>query len=169
LCFEYCVSDEFFQRHKHKKELKVVTLLKNEIEQAFHSLDRPLESACNRKRPDIVYDCNTHLVIVEIDERQHRYYSCERRRLLEVVQSAGMPTFWIRYNPDEFMSMNDLGEQLRVFESERHKVLVRWIRHAIASSPDGISDFIRVVYLFYDGYRSGSHTEVERIDATDVI
>ena len=65
--------------------------------------DKIVDSKCNLKRPDIVIDCGTYFLVIEIDENQHTGYKkeCEEPRMNMITQSLGMPTFWIRYNPDE--------------------------------------------------------------------
>jgi hypothetical protein len=155
LCFEYCINSEMFKRSKHKKELRVKCLLESEIKQTMHSYDKSIDTACTKKRPDIVYDCGTHFVIVEIDENQHRYYDCEKNRILEITQSAGLSCIFIRYNPDKFVD-NTGSKTAVIANSEREKVLVTWVKHAMRAEPTSDAEFIRVVYLFYDGHDSSA-------------
>lgn len=47
----------------------------------------------------------THVLIVEVDERQHAAYdtSCERRRTMELFQDAGSrPVVFLRFNPHAY-------------------------------------------------------------------
>jgi hypothetical protein len=155
LCYEYCINAKMFKRSKHKKELRVKCLLQSEINQTMHSYDKSIDLACTKKRPDIVYDCGTHFVIVEIDENQHRYYDCEINRILEITQSAGLPCIFIRYNPDKFV--DSTGSKIAIItNSEREKVLVSWVKHAMETEPRNEVEFLRVVYLFYDGHDHSS-------------
>jgi hypothetical protein len=150
LCFEYCINSELFKRSKHKKELIVKVLLENEIEQKMFSYDKTIDSACTKKRPDIVYDCGTHFVIIEIDENQHRYYDCEEKRILEITQACGMPCIFIRYNPDQFV--DNRGIKSKISKSKREKTLVTWVKHSMKQIPSHETEFVRVLYLFYDGH-----------------
>jgi very-short-patch-repair endonuclease len=51
-----------------------------------------------------LYDCKTHYVVLEVDEEQHRgkTYECDQKRMWEIAQSLGMPSIFIRYNPDKY-------------------------------------------------------------------
>lgn len=68
-----------------------------------------------RERPDFVWDCKTHMVILEVDEYQHssRNCECEQTRMANITSSFGMPCLWIRYNPDEYKGMKQLKEATR--------------------------------------------------------
>ena len=67
---------EFCRPQKLKtKELKVKDYLerfnsKNDL--SFYSYDKIIDSKCNLKRPDFVYDAGSHFVVVEVDEHQHK-------------------------------------------------------------------------------------------------
>ena len=68
----------------------------------------------NTYRPDILYDCDTHIVVVECDENQHRNYNWEAcannkslrhsedKRMFAISQAYGLPAIFIRWNPDNF-------------------------------------------------------------------
>ena len=49
-------------------------------------------------------DCNTHFIVVEIDEGQHKQYTkeCEFSRMSNIYLANGLPTLFIRFNPDDF-------------------------------------------------------------------
>lgn len=99
-----------------------------------------------RERPDFVFDAVTHMIVVEIDEDQHKYYpcECEQIRMINISQSLGMPTIFIRYNPDKYQSSYRLYS-----EKERMKALKHQIEHwsNVALPKDG---FCYVTHLFYD-------------------
>jgi hypothetical protein len=54
-------------------------------------------------------DLYTHVIIVEIDEDQHRDYSnCENKRMMELSQDLGhRPIIFIRFNPDDYKDKNN--------------------------------------------------------------
>lgn len=59
--------------------------------------------ACSRRRPDVFIECYTHSIIIECDEEQHKDYSCENRRVMDIFQDAGnRPLVVIRFNPDSY-------------------------------------------------------------------
>lgn len=54
-------------------------------------------------RPDFVWELQTHIVILENDENQHKNmaYSCDTRRMVDIVNNyGGRPVVFIRFNPD---------------------------------------------------------------------
>ena len=155
-CFEYCINSELYKRHKHHKEICVQTLLKSEINREFYSYDKVIDSNCNKYRPDIVYDCGTHFLAIEIDEHQHSSYdkSCELVRMKAVCQAFGMPTIFIRYNPDSYK-----GE--KVPKAKRENILAEWVKFCMKPMEQETA-FLRVAYLFYDGFIS-SAIKVEEI------
>lgn len=56
--------------------------------------------------PDIRFDCDYYQLIVEVDEHKHRGvdYSCDERRMYDIIAKLGMPCIFIRYNPDSKQS-----------------------------------------------------------------
>ncbi|HEY9704784.1 MAG TPA: hypothetical protein V6C58_20255 [Allocoleopsis sp.] len=57
---------------------------------------------CLKYRPDFLFDCKTYFVILEVDEFAHCRYEkdCEITRMNNVSVGLGLPTKFIRYNPD---------------------------------------------------------------------
>ena len=103
-------------------------------------------------RPDVFYRLDTHWVIVEIDENQHKgkTYSCERRRELELCNCAnGLPVQIIRFNPDGFHSLTKSSRVTVPQEAiaKRHAAVVDAIKTAVENvNPVGIT----VQKLFFD-------------------
>jgi hypothetical protein len=67
--------------------------------------DRIIQGGCSKRRPDGLIDCETHTVIIEIDEDQHRSYEeqCENKRIMEIFRDLGSrPLIVIRLNPDGY-------------------------------------------------------------------
>jgi hypothetical protein len=152
LCFEYCVNSDLFRRSKHQKEIRVQNLLKREIQDQPYSCDKIIDSSCNKKRPDILYDCKTHFLAIEVDENQHSSYNtqCETTRMKEICQAIGMPTIFIRYNPDNYTDSQ--SKKSKIPKAKREQILIEWVRHCIKSAPKSTDEFLRLVYLFYDGF-----------------
>jgi very-short-patch-repair endonuclease len=40
----------------------------------YQLYDQVIDSKCGLERPDFLFDCNTHFVVLEVDEGQHRHY-----------------------------------------------------------------------------------------------
>lgn len=76
--------------------------------------DKRIEDGCSRRRPDLLLDMGSHIIIVEVDENQHNDYdcSCENKRLMEISQDVGhRPIVFIRFNPDEYI--NEKGKKIK--------------------------------------------------------
>jgi hypothetical protein len=96
-------------------------------------------------RPDVLWRFETHWVIVEIDESQHKgkTYSCERRRELELCNCAGgLPVQMIRFNPDAFKTGSKSNRVKLAGEAiaKRHAAVVEVIKSAVKEvNPNGLT------------------------------
>jgi hypothetical protein len=149
------------------------------------SCDRVLEgsSSCQvKKRPDVYFDCLTHALIIEIDENQHapRYmarscggdqsitvsnYSCdcEYVRMVSIHQVIGLPTFFIRYNPDQYVDHMGVKHPSTI-GTQRDLRCIRWVQQLmlmLRQHPP--NDGLYVTYLYYDGM-VGDQAEIYQID-----
>ena len=151
-CFEYCINSEYFKRGRLLKQKETLQMLDAMIMHAVYSDDKVIDSTCNKRRPDRVYDCATYFLILEIDEHQHYGYdkSCEYARQLEILQAFGMPVLFIRYNPDTFK--DEIGKKSTISKAKRHDILKGWMETCLTSSPEYSSEYLRCLYLFYDGF-----------------
>ena len=71
--------------------------------------DKRIQDGCSRRRPDLLLDMGSHIIIVEIDENAHTDYdcSCENKRLMEISQDLEFrPIIFIRFNPDSYTDKN---------------------------------------------------------------
>jgi hypothetical protein len=120
--------------------------------------DKVIDSgACGKERPDFMWEDETHCTILEVDEDQHqgRDPQCEHSRMVNISQSNGMATVFIRYNPDQYKPATG-SKQVTIFK--RREILLDWIRHLRKTPPN---EFLKSVYLFFDGYKCGN----ERINS----
>ena len=67
-----------------------------------------------KKRPDMVCDLGSHILIIECDENKHKHgdYSCENKRIMELNQDFSennihRPIVVIRFNPDTYIDSNN--------------------------------------------------------------
>jgi hypothetical protein len=68
--------------------------------------DKKIQDGCSKKRPDLLLDMGSHIIIVEIDENAHTNYdcSCENKRIMTLSQDVGhRPIVFIRFNPDDYI------------------------------------------------------------------
>ncbi len=130
------------------KQSKVKLFLdQNEFE--YISCDKIIDGgACGKERPDFLFDCGDHFVILEIDENQHKNNNCEceQIRMINISQSLGLKTVFIRYNPDPFIVDN---EKFNTTIGKRHKILEKWLRYLIDTTP---KEFLSVIYLYFDDW-----------------
>lgn len=76
--------------------------------------DKKVQNGCSRRRPDLLLDMGSHIIIVEIDENAHTNYdcSCENKRLMELSQDLGHRAIvFIRFNPDDYI--NKSGKKIK--------------------------------------------------------
>jgi hypothetical protein len=142
------VKRQYLEKQHRVKE---VVARKFKIE----SYDKVLDGgACSRKRPDIVIDGVYRKLVIEIDEFQHkrgRDYGpdCEYRRMWDITQALGMPTTFVRYNPDPFMDAD--GKRRDPAASEREAALEAWIK-TLQERELLEGTYASVIYLYYDGF-----------------
>ena len=70
---------------------------------AFCIHDKRVEGGCSKRRPDLLLDLGSHIIIVEIDKNKHNDYDCmcEHKRLMEIsMDLSHRPIVFIRFNPD---------------------------------------------------------------------
>lgn len=90
--------------------------------------------------PDIRYVRDSFDIIIEVDEKQHSGYSCDEKRMLDIVAILHKPCIFIRYNPDNVNANID--------------VLINKIDYYLNVNYDEISESfnkygIKVEYLYY--------------------
>jgi len=183
---DYCaVCDEFEKndgasRLTRSKERAVIhALLENDIPNVDYvrvydvQYNKSIGKACGGYRPDILIDCGNFMIIIEVDEFQHRprYVtnitreidddgierlakrarvvsnyegSCEMTRMINIRFAAGVPCYVIRFNPDAFKINGVPG---RVSIGERHAELCRQVKSMMTKPPR--SDLV-VTYMYYN-------------------
>jgi hypothetical protein len=108
-CYIYNNPNGKVCRNYKTKEKSVVDYICNNFSEYKITTDKVILGGCSNRRPDILIDLNTHVIIIEIDEDQHITYDneCENKRLMEISQDLGHPhIIFIRFNPDKYM-IND--------------------------------------------------------------
>ena len=67
-----------------------------------HNKKVNLDQSCQTYFPDFLIDCNNFFIVVEIDEFAHKSYdkNCELIRMNNISFCLGLPTVFIRFNPD---------------------------------------------------------------------
>lgn len=129
----YCNPDS---RKKTKENRVKVLLQKNNIIAVNDKVVR--NGCCLKYRPDFVIDCKTYFLVVEVDENAHNSYDsdCEAVRMNNIAHSLGLPTKFIRYNPDK------KGISKKYKETELLITINTFLNLNVLEDPE-------VVYLFY--------------------
>lgn len=162
---EDCLSFLNDKEKRGRKESKILKLIENlcedtskdEIPVKMHSHDSII-SECNKYRPDIVLDNGSHMLIIEIDEHQHRNYKCDCLRMQEIYNGfGGIPIIFIRFNPDEYKIIaNGETETIRSYAGREKTLsdLILNLRGTIILEP------LSVIYLYYDYYDGEPKREI---------
>lgn len=135
LC-SYCNPDST-KKQKTKEDSVNKLLLKNNY---TFVRDKQVgnNDCCFRYRPDFLFDCGTYFVVLECDEDAHNSYDkdCEIVRMNNITMSIGLPTKFIRYNPD-LKGVHYLTKQKKLIET-----LNKWLNLELLMDPEPL-------YLFY--------------------
>jgi hypothetical protein len=135
LC-SYC-NPNSTKKQKTKEESVNKLLLKNNL---TFVRDKQVgnNDCCFRYRPDFLFDCGTYFVVLECDEDAHNSYDkdCEIVRMNNITMSIGLPTKFIRYNPD-LSGIHYLVKQKKLIET-----LNEWLNLELLMDPEPL-------YLFY--------------------
>ena len=92
-------------RNYKTKEKEVVDNIKQNFPDFTWIADKRVQDGCSKRRPDLLLDMGTHIIIIEVDENKHSNYdcSCENKRLMELSQDLQhRPIVFIRFNPDAY-------------------------------------------------------------------
>ncbi len=131
------------KRTKHSENIK------------YLSHDRMIDRGeCLKSRPDFIIDCNTHFIVLEVDENQHKSYDniCEFNRMVNISQTLGMRTIFIRYNPDPYI--DDTKKKYNPNPTIRKNILFKCIDR-YKKIPN---HYCEAEYLFYDNYVDNRNT-----------
>ena len=179
VCDEFEKNDGASRRTRSKERAVIHALLENDIPNVDYirvydvQYNKSIGKACGGYRPDILIDCGTFKIIIEVDEHQHRprYITnitreidddgierltkrarvvtnykgpCELTRMINIRFACGVPCYIIRFNPDPFKIDGVPG---RVSIETRHTELCRQIKSMMTKPPR--SDLV-VTYMYYN-------------------
>ena len=103
-CYAHLFPDKPISKNYKTKEKTVVDFVKTEFPEQDWIWNRRIQDGCSRRQPDLILDLGFQVVIIEVDENQHRNgYSCENKRVMELSLDVGhRPIVFIRFNPDSY-------------------------------------------------------------------
>lgn len=112
-CIHFCPEIEISRNFK-TKENDVVERVIEEFPDFGWVADKRIEDGCSKRRPDLLLELGSHVIIIEVDENKHDTYdcSCENKRLMEISQDLGhRPIVFIRFNPDDYITIE--GDKIK--------------------------------------------------------
>jgi hypothetical protein len=96
-----------------------------------------------------------------VDENQHRSSSytpeCDMVREFNLAQANGIPTVFLRYNPDPFKDTN--GKKHNPTRRQRMDELLKWVGILTQPTIEKRRFFASKVMLFFDGFESRNDCE----------
>lgn len=104
-CYCYTYPNEPISRNFKTKENAVKEFIENNFHYLTWTYDSRIIDGCSLRRPDFICDLGFHVLIVEVDENQHRYYEeiCENKRLMQISQDIYHRNLvLIKFNPDGY-------------------------------------------------------------------
>jgi hypothetical protein len=105
--------------------------------------NQAIERSCHKYRPDLSLELDDRLICIECDENQHISYKCDIPRQINIVQDIGLPTVFIRWNPDKYYGKESVSERL--------DALVDKIEMYMACSVDAFPQgYPLIEYMYYD-------------------
>jgi hypothetical protein len=128
----------------------------------YDRMSEGAECTGGKERPDIAIDCGDRMIIIEIDEFQHYSYpiECEIVRMKNIYYSnLGIPTIFIRYNPDAYTVSYRTISTPKEFRHEDLLDAIEWAKDnemlEYCGSGFKIGDKIYhllTYYMYYDNY-----------------
>lgn len=105
-CYCFMFPDQPIARNYKTKENVVTTFVKNTFSDLKWVVDKTVDGGCSLRRPDLLCDQGSHVIIIEIDEDQHKKYdkSCVDKRTAEILDDLRTNIVFIRFNPDAYNS-----------------------------------------------------------------
>jgi hypothetical protein len=107
-CFIHLFPDKPVSRNYKTKEQATVEFIKQQFPDKTWITDKKISGGCSKRRPDLLMDYGEQIIIIEIDENQHKSYDdCYNKRIMEISQDLGhRPVIFIRFNPDDYFDKN---------------------------------------------------------------
>lgn len=150
----------------NKKEWSVVNYIKKNIDTKFEYNTSNMLNGCSKRRPDVYFELDKYVVIVEIDENQHKAYNdiCECARLNEIVNGiGGRSVIIIRYNPDKTYNKK---KEVKFDSKEKLDTLIKTIKDELIKDYENF--IVKLIQLYYDdNNKEYSHIKTEYI--TDIV
>ena len=126
----------------------------------------------SNRRPDMFIQLETHCIIIEIDERQHRGYSDDSARVTDLINDLnGYKLILIRFNPDGYKDSNRIKRRSlfsktrgdRIYQigcinkyNDRMNLLKKVIQYHLLNDPEIAFTECK---LYYDKFDNELHSQ----------
>ena len=159
-CFyNFYPNDKIPRRYKMKQHYFNEKLIE-EFGVNFFQYDKKIKCGCSGRMPDWFIDCFKYSIIIELDEDQHKYNSCDEKRMMELFQDLGNRNLvLIRINPDKYKGKTkkrkgcfDFDEKNTLICNEkkfnkRFNLLIQKIKYYMDNQP---TKELTIERLFFD-------------------
>lgn len=169
-CFVRVFPDQTLVRNMKLKEREVVQFVMQTFPNLSWRYNKRCIDACSQRTPDLLLDLGYMVLIIEIDEYQHRSYADEEERQLELSKDLGFrPIVFLRFNPDSYINHEEeriaspwksrtnglFSVQNEEEWNRRLNTLKTTIEHWLKEENKS-TQAIHEVYLYYNGYHGNS-------------
>ncbi len=104
-CYVHLFPTERVAPDYRTKETTVVTFLQEKFPNVDWRWNKTIDGGCSKRRPDLLLDMGSHILIVDVDKNSHDVYDpiCEEQRMGEIWNDVGhRPIVFVRFNPDKY-------------------------------------------------------------------
>jgi hypothetical protein len=150
-CYMNLFPDKPVSRNYKTKEYAVVEFVKTTFPDLSWISDKRIIDGCSKRRPDLFLDLGYQIIIIEVDENQHKYRDRqdELTRYDDLMMLHGGKFIFIRYNPDVFIDSE--GKRRNPESATRLKELKTSILHSIKRiQEEDNDDLVEIENLFFD-------------------
>jgi len=124
----------------------------DEAEMEYTIRDAIVPYGCSKFRPDFAFESRDGglMIVVEVDESQHKYKyipSCKLPRMVQIHNDFGGPgVIFLRYNPDPYLDAEGVRRKLSERDKQRLLDTVRKLQRA-----DPFEGMV-VCHMYFDGW-----------------
>jgi len=164
-CSKLMYPDLTHNNNYKTKESAIVDFIKNVYQNYSWKFDKIIDGGCSKKRPDIFLDMGDYILIIEIDEDQHKNYdcSCENKRIMQIFNDLGCRNMTIiRFNPDAYINhknekiescwTNNNGKLILKKENEWYQRLFVLSNTLDLILNNKSSKEVDIIHLYYNGF-----------------
>ena len=173
-CYYKLFPDEIRTTNYKVKEQAVVDFIDELYSKNYNIIyDKPIGNT--NKSPDIVMNCKNYVIVIEVDENQHKthskpgeLYSKENEEnkmklIRDYFKTQNKKTIYLRFNPDDYLSKDNIKIKSPWKENEDKLLVVvdetDW-NNRLAKLKEKVDYYLKkksiknnsTKYLFYDGF-----------------